>query len=171
MAVQQNGSLLLNLISQLMNPLNLSTPADALAIQKVLTYPTGTAAGQADLRWASGGRSIALSSSENLDLAGSLTDPFGNVITFADIRLVYIYAAPTNVNNVVLGNAASNGWQGWFGALTHTEAVRPGGISLHAAIDTTAWPVTAGTGDILKVANSGAGTAVVYDILVLGSSA
>jgi hypothetical protein len=30
--------------------------------------------------------------------------------------------------------------------------------------------VTAGTGDILQVANSGAGTSVTYDIIVIGTT-
>ena len=30
------------------------------------------------------------------------------------------------------------------------------------------YAVTAGTGDILKVANSGAGTGVTYDIVIVG---
>jgi len=38
------------------------------------------------------------------------------------------------------------------------------------AADATTYAVTAGTGDLLKVANSAGGTSVTYDIVIIGSS-
>ena len=69
-----------------------------------------------------------------------------------------------------LGGAAATQWQGPFGAVTHTIAVRPGGWFGIACVDATAWPAAAGT-DFLRIANSGAGTDVTYTIILLGSSA
>jgi hypothetical protein len=37
--------------------------------------------------------------------------------------------------------------------------------------EATAWPVTGGTGDLLKVTNSAGGTSVDYEIVVIGASA
>jgi hypothetical protein len=37
--------------------------------------------------------------------------------------------------------------------------------------DAIGWGVTAGTGDLLKVANSAGSTSVNYDIVVIGNSA
>lgn len=115
-------------------------------------------------------RTISASSNEDLDLAGTLVNALGQTITFTKIRAILIKAAAANVNNVVLGGAASNQFVGPFGAATHTIAVRPGGFFGIAANDATGYAVTAGTGDLLRVANSGAGSSVTYDIVILGTA-
>ena len=49
--------------------------------------------------------------------------------------------------------------------------VKPGGAFLWVAPDATGVAVTASTGDLLTITNSGAGSAVTYYIVVLGASA
>lgn len=49
--------------------------------------------------------------------------------------------------------------------------VRPGGLLVLAAPDVAAYAVTAATGDLLHVANSAGGSAVTYDVVVIGASA
>jgi hypothetical protein len=63
----------------------------------------------------------------------------------------------------------TNPWVGFLNA-AGTVTLKPGaGIVLTAdQASATGYPVTAGTGDILRVANSGAGTAVLYDIAIVG---
>ncbi len=131
---------------------------------------SGTGLNQADKIWADT-RIIAASGTDDLDLAGVLTDAFGASITFARIKAMLIYAWGANTNNVVVGAAASNQFINWVGAGTHTVNVRPGGLLLLATPDATAYAVTAGTGDLLRVANSAGGTGVTYDICLIGSSA
>jgi hypothetical protein len=133
-------------------------------------WPDGTAAGTAN-RLYQGRRTLAASTTEDLDLAAVLTDSYGVAITFARIRALIVKAAAANTNNVIVGAAASNQFVGPFGAATHTIAVQPDGLFVVTAPGTTAWTVTAGTGDLLKVANSGAGTSVTYDIFLIGASA
>jgi len=58
-----------------------------------------------------------------------------------------------------------------FLAASDGISVRPGGLFCWAAPDATAVAVTAGTGDLLAIANSGAGTSVTYDVVIIGSSA
>lgn len=84
-----------------------------------------------------------------------------------------ISAAAGNTNNVIVGGASSNGFVTWVGAATHTVTVRPGAtLALFAgAADAVGYTVTAATGDLLHVANSGSGTTVIYDVIVLGCSA
>ena len=103
--------------------------------------------------------------------AGVLVDVFGATVTFARIRAIAVSAAASNTNNVVVGGAASNQFATWAGAATHTVTVRPGGLFCVANTDATGYAVTAGTGDLLRIANSGAGTSVVYDIILIGASA
>lgn len=129
----------------------------------------GTAANQADLIWHDQ-RSIAASATDSLDLAGVLTDPFGVTITFARIKAVLVKAASANTNNVNVTRPATNGVP-LFLAAGDGVPVRPGGTFLWIAPDVTGIAVTAGTGDLLDIVNSGAGTSVSYDVVVVGASA
>jgi hypothetical protein len=113
-------------------------------------------------------RTLAASANESLDLAGGLTDAFGATLTLTKVKALLIKAADGNTNNVVVGGAASNGWVGPFGDVSDTVAVKPGGTLLLVAPNAAGYAVTAGTGDILQVANSGAGTGVTYDIVIVG---
>lgn len=138
-----------------------------------ISLASGTAAGQAD-RMFSDTRTLAASATEDLDLAGSaLTDAFGAALTFVKVKTILIKAADGNTNNVIVGGAATNGFVSWVGGATHTVTVRPGGLLLLSvgAGDLNAYGVTAATGDLLRVGNSGAGTSVSYDIVVVGTSA
>ena len=132
------------------------------------SWATGTASGQVDLLYAAT-RTLALSTSEDLDLAGGLTDVFGAALTFVKIKYIYVKAAAANVNNVVIGGATANQFVGPFGAGTHTLALVPSAY-IEFMHPTTGWTVTAGTGDLFKVLNGGAGTSVSYDLVIAGTS-
>lgn len=137
--------------------------------KKIIPFTTGVAADQANLLF-SDHRSIAASSNEDLDLAGGLSDPLGAVLTFARIKAIMIVADAANVNNVVVGGAATNTFVGPFSDATDKVALPPGGMLLVAAPTAAGWPVTATTADLFRVANSGAGSAVGYDIVLLGGA-
>lgn len=154
----------------LSNPLDIASRSSSIARRPRLSLGNGTGAGLADLIW-SDSRTLGASATENLDLSGSLLDPFGALIAFARVRAMLVVAAAANVNNVVLGGQTVNGWLGPFGAAAHTIAVQPGDLYVQTARGATAWPVTAGTGDLLQVANGGAGTGVDYEIVLIGASA
>jgi hypothetical protein len=49
-------------------------------------------------------------------------------------------------------------------------ALRPGATFVWISPDATGVTVTAGTGDLLNIANSGAGTSVTYDVIIIGTS-
>lgn len=134
-----------------------------------LKLASGFAAGQADRIWADE-RTLAASASEDIDLAGVLADVFGAGLSFAKVKAILVVAAGANPGDVIVGGAASNGFVGPFGAAAHTVAVKPGGAFL-AADATAGWAVTAGTGDLLKVANASGAGAATYKIIVLGTSA
>lgn len=140
----------------------------AKAVNKTLT--SGTGANQADVIFHDQ-RTIAASGTEDLDLAGTLTGAFGATVTFARIKLIVITAAAANTNNVVVGGASSNGFINWVSDATDKVVIRPGGAFCLLAPDATAYAVTAGTGDLLTVANSSSGTGVTYDVILVGASA
>lgn len=129
-------------------------------------FGNGSGANQASNAF-SDSRTLAASGSENLDLAGALISAFGAVLNFASVKAILIRARATNANNVVVGPAASNGFLGPFADASDRVAIKPGGVFLVTA-PAAGWPVTAGSGDLLSVSNSGAGTPVDYDIVVVG---
>lgn len=165
-----NTKLLVDLTADYTSALDLSTTENLLRYTRQISLATGTAANQADKVW-SDNRTLAASASEDLDLAGSLTDAFGATLAFARVKGLIVYAAAANTNDVVIGGAGSNGWVGPFGAATHTLTVRPGGLLTLFAPGATGYTVTAGTGDLLHVANSSSGSSVTYDVVVIGASA
>lgn len=150
--------------------LDLGTARYPITYDKTSNLPSGVGAGQADLLWTDT-RTLAASASETLDLAGSLVGAFGATLTFARVKGLIVRAADGNVNDVVIGGAAANGWASAFGDPTDKIKLRPGGLLVLLAPGATAYPVTAATGDLLQVANSGAGTSVTYDVIVIGASA
>jgi hypothetical protein len=111
-------------------------------------------------------RTLAASANETLDLAGVLVDASGAVLTFAKIHGIYVKADPANTNQVIVGAAASNGFSGPFNDIT--DAVKVDAGTEFAATSLVGWTVVATTGDLLKVANGGAGTPVSYDVVIIG---
>ena len=111
----------------LTSALDLTTVSSPVDIRQQYDLANGSGAGQANKIWTDR-RTLAASASEDLDLAATLTDPFGATITFARIKALLIRAASGNANNVVVGGAAENGWTTWAGDATDKVIVRPGGL-------------------------------------------
>lgn len=149
----------------------LTVPTTTIPVNRLVQLASGVAAGQADRLYAAT-RTIGASSNEDLDLAGVLADDFGQVITFNRVKALYVAAAAANANNVVVGAAAATTWTAFLNS-TGTMTLRPGAFNLMGAgvADATAYAVGAGATDFLRVANSGGGTSVTYDIAVIGASA
>jgi hypothetical protein len=157
--------------AELSTALDLGTGKAPQSLSRQMSLKTGTAAGQADKVF-SDRRTLAASATEDLDLAGVLLDAFGSAITFARIKGLVIAAAAGNANNVVVGAAAATPWATLLSS-TGTVTLRPGAFIAvgTGAADATGYAVTAATADLLKIANSGAGTSVTYDIHIIGASA
>lgn len=136
-----------------------------------ITLTSGTGAGMADKVFQDT-RSLAGSASESLDLAGVLTDPFGGVLTFVKVKALYIASADENLNDIVVGAAAATPWSALLGA-TGTVTLRPGAFFLACAgvADASGYAVGAGATDLLKVLNNAGVNTVLYDIVIVGTSA
>lgn len=153
-----------------------NVPQDPFRVIKQSIITAGTGASQADVLYYAE-RTIGASSNEDLDLTGTLVNNLGQTVTQARIKGLVVLAGPSNpsatrnVNNVVLGASAANQWVTLLNS-TGTVTLRPDAFFMAwlGPSDTTGWAVTAGTGDQLRVANSGAGTSVTYQIYVLGCS-
>jgi hypothetical protein len=144
---------------------DLGTPKQRVLIEKALSFVPGTAAtDEANILFADS-RTLAASANEDLDLAGVLTNAFGATIAAAEVVAIFISAAEGNTNSVSVTRPASNGFAGPFLAAGDGVSVKPGEFTFFAS--QSGWAVTAGTGDLINVANSGAGTSVTYDIVII----
>lgn len=148
--------------------LDLGTATFPLSLLQSIALTDGTGANQAD-RIFTDTRTISASATDSLDLAGALTNAYGTV-TFARIKLLYVSADSGNTNNVNVTRPASNGVP-FMLAAGDGYPVHPGCFSLQVWSGATAVPVTAGTGDLIDIVNSGGGSSVTYSIVIIGASA
>jgi hypothetical protein len=152
--------------------LGTSTLKSTLAkVLKQLTWSSGTGANAAD-RMFSDTRTLGPSAGEDLDLAGSLVDAFGATMTFARIKLLWIYADSANnaANPVQLTRPAANGVP-LFLAAGDGISLNPGAGFLWFDPTATGVAVTATTADLLHVTNGAGTNSVNYDVLIIGASA
>lgn len=145
---------------------DLGNPVAPVALDKHIQIAAGTdALGKADVLWADT-RTLAASATENLDLAGVLAGLLGSTVAAAEISAIIITAAAGNTNDVVFFGAASNAFNGPLSGTTPKLTIGPDDVAL--ITNKKGWTVTATTGDIILVANSGAGTPVTYTITLIG---
>jgi hypothetical protein len=151
------------------NALDNSTPEDAANYSFGATLATGTAANLAD-RVFHDRRTLGTATSENLDLAGSLTDPLGNTVSMAKVKGLLIQNRTATAGAYLLvGGAASNQFP-FLNAVGEKCRVGPSGMAFFwNPVD--GFTVTAGTGDQLKIDNPGAVASIDYDIFIIGTSA
>jgi hypothetical protein len=147
-----------------------ATPTYALNQTWSTPLTTGTGANQADKLYTA---SITLgpSAGQDIDLAGVLTDPFGVALSFVKVKVVAIKASAANTNNVNVSRPAANGLT-WFLATSDGFGMGPGEIFIRSSPGTAGLgTVAAGTADLIRVDNGGAGTSVTFDIIIIGTSA
>lgn len=144
------------------------------SIEAQLDLLDGTTAGKADRIWVDE-RTVASASNDDLDLTGTLTDAFGTTLAQVELVAIFIINAPrsgaANTTTLTVG-AGSNPVTGFLGGTTPTLGpIRPGQFVLIAGGDAAGIAtVTAGTGDILRIANS-SGASATYQIGIVGRSA
>lgn len=165
--VIDHANLTLKLDALQLSALDLASALFPLQVDWSQTLSNGTGAAQASQVW-SDTRQLSASASENLDLAASLTNAFGVTLTFTKVKLLLVRARSTNnaANNVNVSRGSSNGVP-VFLAASDGVPLQPGAIFLF--FDPTGVTVTAGTGDILTIANSAGTNAVDYDIVIIGT--
>jgi len=165
-----NTQLTLKIVAALTSGLDLgSTALVPLSTDWSDLLATGVVADQADKLFFDN-RSLAGTTAESLDLAGGLTDGLGAVVTFVRIKGIFIRPAAANNGVLAIGGAGANDFVNWVASATDIINIRPGGLFVLWSPDATGYPVTGGTGDLLKINNTGAGVGT-YDIVLIGASA
>jgi hypothetical protein len=152
--------------------LDLSTPKDTLSYSYSSTYAYGAGALQCDCLWHDS-RTLALSTSENLDLAGSLTDAFGDTVTFANIKILIIENTSTAGQGTLhVGGAAATQFDTWLGDASDEVVIIAGESKvLISRVDADGYVATGGADDLLKVDNQDGVNSATYKIIVAGDSA
>jgi hypothetical protein len=158
----------LSVTGKQVNALDLGSAVNPFAKSLAIALANGIGVNQADRVFADS-RTLALSATEDLDLSGALLDAFGQAITMAKLKAVILVAAAGNTNDVNVTRPASNGVP-LFLAAADGLSVKPGGAFVWVAPGAGV-TVTPATGDLLTIANSGAGTPVTYDVILIGTSA
>lgn len=150
----------------LVNSADIGSSTYSVNYNKSYALTNGTGADQANMIWTDT-RTLAASTTEDLDLYGSLVSTFNTTLNFTRIKGIIISAAAGNTNNVLVGGDSA-GLAGWVGNVNDLIVVRPGGTFCLIATDATSYAVTNTTADILQIANSSSGSSVTYDIILIG---
>jgi hypothetical protein len=144
-----------------------SVYADRLRDIQSLTF--GTASSMVDNIYVAT-RTVHLATlTDNLDLSGSLLNPFGEVINFSRIKGIMIVNRSEVLNdNLVVGNSGASAWVAPFRASsTEGDTIHCGGVWLRTA-PLDGYLVTAGTRDNLRITHAGVSSDITYDIVIIG---
>lgn len=153
------------------NPNSLGDTVNAGSITFSDVLSNGTTAEKADLIYAVAG-TIAASGTLTIDLSGSVADVFGNTISMARVKAVIVeLTTDTAADYLVFGNSGSNPIGLWFGAVTHTEQIRNGGVMVHYCQDATGWPVVNSASDKILITNHDSVNIATYQLCIIGASA
>jgi len=164
MATNLSATLNLVLGATFTNALDNTTTKDALSLDLTDTLANGTGTDQANQIWHD--RRTLAATSENLDVAGGLTDPFGATVTFTAIKCILIHNRETTAGYDLTIGGGTNALVNWVADSSDKVVIGPNAVFLlwHPG---AGYAVTAGTGDILKI-DAGANT-VTYDIVLIGT--
>ncbi len=126
----------------------------------------GTGANQSDRLFTKEQASLAIASTDSFDLFGTLEDAFGNVVQFADVKMIALQALPANVDTITIKGTFSSYLEG----ITPGVIIQPGGLFV-IADKTTGYAVTDGPNDLLDIVNNSGSNTAGYNLIVLGTSA
>ena len=119
---------------------------------------------------------INAAASNNLDLAGGVTDPFGTTFSFALLKLIYVELTTTTAaTSLQVGGHATLAVNTIFGSVTNHDTdqpcikVRNGGVFFLGCTDATGYVVTATTEDILLLKNLDGAAAATVKIVLVGA--
>ena len=146
---------------------NYNQPSSVINQPVNQAYAFGTGTGQADLLH-SVEVTIAPSGTETFDLdAGTLTDIFGNLLTFVNVKMIRVQHAADSAASSV--NLAGDFMTTNFGA-SFSKPLVPGAISFDSQ-NTTGYAVTATTGDAIDILNNDGSNSAIVTVDIIGTSA
>lgn len=106
----------------------------------------------------------APTANQDLDISGGLVNSQGETVTLAKVHGLILYnKGPATIT---LGGAAT-AWETWTTQAGSKISVPTGGLIMLINPVTAGYAVTAGTGDLLKIA-AGTGASTLYDLFIIG---
>lgn len=151
--------------------LDFSTVTDSSRLKYHQALANGTDSGQADRVWHDS-RTLSSGTDEDLALSSLPVNLFDGslAIALAKVKAIFLVnTATTEGEDLVVGGATADEWQGPFAAAGNKITV-PADSCLLLVNKKAGWTVSAGSSDQLRIANNGAGN-ITYNIAVLGASA
>jgi len=155
------------------------TPVSEPIITLSDTLDDGTGADQADIVYFDSGTMVA-SADLSLDLAGTLSDVYGDTVTAVRVKAIAVKNTSTTASVLKLGggtgDAGTNAFASWLhrsgtsAAGSEGVLIRPGGVFLLWAPGATGYAVTAGTGDILMLQEQST-LAAAYELMIVMTTA
>jgi hypothetical protein len=154
----------------LQDALELSTITDVSKLDYAASLTNGVAAGQADRIWHDE-RTLAAAAADDLTLSALASSVFGNAVNVALAKVKALLIVCTTADSgteLTIGNASSHAWVGPFNAGS-SQLIVPGDSAVFLVNKQAGWSVGAGSSDVLRVLNSGSGSAT-YRIVIVGTS-
>jgi hypothetical protein len=147
----------------------LSAPQSPVNTRYDRSFANGAGAAQANEMYAAT-LTIGASATTTIDVAtgGGLLNALGLPLALARIKGIYVKAAAANANNVVLTRPAANGVP-IFSAVSAAFAIKPDGLFSIWDPSAAGIVVTAATADLIDFTNSGAGSSVTCDVVIIGA--
>lgn len=150
---------------------SIGTTRDKIADEYAVIWTNGTGDNQINGMYRFSG-SLLGNTETAFDLAGSLTDVFGNTLTFATIKdLKLTNLATTATDALKLGQLSTptsgNLLTDIFDGVSTARVKVNGGGQFHLVSPLTGYTVTGGSADVILVSNEGA-NAISYELVVKG---
>lgn len=159
----------LSLTGEQTNPLDLGTGSFQFAASLIKNLTSGTGADQADVLFTDE-RSLATGANEDLDVAAALAGAFGVAAVFAKLKGILILCSTANTTRLTISRPASNGVPMFAAASDALAGLAAGGVFLLWDPSAAGFAaVTAGTGDLINIANASGATAT-YKVVLIGTS-
>ena len=144
------------------------------SVSHSITLTSGTGASKANLLYADL-LTINAGATTNLDLAGGLSDAFGDSFSFALIKIIYIELTTTTASTSInVGGHATAAFGNWITSADTLDNDQPAvkvknnGVFYLACSDASGYAVTATTDDILTLKNNDGAAAATVKIVLVG---
>ena len=116
-----SGSIALQIQGVLSSSRDLGSATVGETLASRITVTDGATANAATQVWGDT-RTLALSTGEDLDLSGSLTNGIGESVALTRVIALMITADSANGDTISVGGAAANGFISWVGASTEAKS-------------------------------------------------
>lgn len=160
-----SGRVVVQILGELLGSNDLATVDSDIDQKFANVFTNGTGANQANNFFADR-RPLTGGTNEDLDLVGVLSSALGAVISTAKLKVIIFRALPANTGNLTITRPAANGVPFLLAAGDGLAPLKPGAFAVITDPSAAGITVTAGTGDLINIAASGAG-ANNYDVVLV----